>query len=253
LEGVDLDLPEGWHGDSSALHQIAFTALPDAHSVVGLQHCRTVDHRTYLAAIKGLHLNLPNDLFNGFERRLATAEGEVMLGCPPISEQVVDLCSPWANVDGRLGVVGLYGAEQLVVHQSPRRLGGRYASLYVDEICYPCELGTRSFGPNTVILDVGWAVLSNVGCDGTRRLHQSRALVEADIGTGIRGVIVRGLDGHNYAVVANFSNEERHLAVGALGGACSARDLATGKGHRAASGSEVIMPAGQSRVLAVEC
>jgi hypothetical protein len=173
--------------------------------VVGLQHCQTDDHRTYLAEVKGLHLNLPNDLFNGFERRLVTGEGEVLLRCPPERDQVVELHSLWASVEDRLGVVGLYGADQLVVHQSRRRRGGKYASLYVDQVCLGCASGTRSVQAGTVILDVGWAVLSGASVDQTRLLAASSGPVGLR-NAALRAVRVRGLDGVLYAVLANFGD-----------------------------------------------
>jgi len=250
---VNISLAEGWRGQESAVHQIAFVALPDERTVIGLQHCRTVGHRTYLAEIKGLHLNLPNDLYNQFKRRLITAQGDVVLTSPPGQDRVVELGSSWANVDDRLGVLGLYGAEQLVVHQSWRRRGGKYASLYVDEICFHCALGTKAIDPSTVILDVGWAVLSDVDHEQTRRFAQEYVPVLADDAPScVRGVSVRGLDGRRYVVVANFAQEESYPAIGLLGGAGRVRDLVTGEEFAGDQDTQLTIQPCQARVLALD-
>jgi hypothetical protein len=228
-EGVNTRLAEGWQGDRSATHWIAFVALPDGHTAVVMQRCQTDAHRAYLAEVKGMHLNLPNDLFNGFERRLATAKGEVVLRCPPQRDQVVALNSRWAHVEAGLGIVGLYGEEQLVIHQSRQRRGGRYASLYVDEICFGCVLGTQAVQPNTVILNVGWAVLSGASVDQTRLLADSSGAI--DLGDGALGAVrVRGLDSVTYVVLANLSDRERNCAARSLfSRTADARDLVSGE------------------------
>jgi hypothetical protein len=232
IEGVDLILAEGWRGDRSAAHQLAFVALPDGHAAVGLQHCRTDNHRTYLVEAKGLHLNLPNDLFNEFERRLETSKGEVILHSPVEREQVLELGSRWAHIDGRVGVAGLYGGEQLVVHRSPRRRGGRYASLYVDEICLGCALGMRAVQPNTVVLDVGWGVLSGASLDQIRLFAEALGSVNLR-DPSLRAVRVRGLDGCLYVVLVNFGDSSRDCPSRALfERASEARDLVAGKVSR---------------------
>jgi hypothetical protein len=200
-------------------------ALPDGHTAVGLQRCQTDGHRTYLVEAKGLHLNLPNDLFNGFERRLVTEGGEIVLQCPPERDQVVDLNSLWMNVEGRLGVVGLYGGDQLVVHRSMQRRGGKYASLYVDEICLGCVLGTQEIEANTAVIDAGWTVLSAASVDQTRLCADSSSLI--DLGdTALRAVRVRGLDGVLYVVLANLGDGERDCSARELfGRAADMRDL----------------------------
>lgn len=226
-EGVDLVLAEGWRGHRSAVHQIAFVALPDAHTVIGLQHCRTGDHRTFLTEVKGLHLNLPNDLFNGFQRQLTTELGQVVLQSPANADQVLGLGGLWANVEGRIGVVGVYGDKQLVVHRSQRRRGGKYASLYVDEICLGCHLGTWSVDPETLVLDAAWAVLSGVGVEQTQAF--ARHCVAIEVGRpALRAVRLRGLDGVVYVVLAHFGDHDASCRAALfLGDAACARDLAS--------------------------
>ena len=211
LEGVGLSLDEGWRGAESGLHQLAFVALPDGHTAIGLQRAAALDHRAYFLEIKGLHLNLPNDLYNHFERRLVTEGGEIALGSPAEEEGVLSLGSCWAHVDGRIGVVGLYGAEELSVDRCRTRRGGRFASLYVDEICFPARVGMGSLNPGEVALDVGWAVLSEGSEEQTRDLEYIGIAAG-----GVRGAEVRGMDGRRYAVLANFGEEPQEWPVGEL-------------------------------------
>lgn len=216
LEGVELTLPEGWRGGESAVHHLAFVALPDGHTVVGVQLCRTLGYRTYVAEVKGLRLNVPNDLFNAFRRRLATEAGSVVLESPPARDEVVELGSSWVALEDQIGAVGLYGAPQLAVHRSPRRRGGRYASLYADEVCFHCELEARAVDPHSVILDVGWAALSGVGREHVRHVARTSArLVAEGLHPDLRGVRVPGVDGRWYLVVANFGQQARAFALAA--------------------------------------
>jgi hypothetical protein len=211
-EGVDLRLAEGWHGARSATHLIAVVALPDGHTTVGLQFCRTDSHRTYLAECKGLHLNVPNDLFNDFRRHVRHARGETVLHSPPPEPQVLDLESLWANIDGRVGVVGLYGDTSLKVSRADRRRGGRYASLYVEEVCLGYRPGVASVDPDTVVLDVGWAVLSAASAARTASLAGCSTALKTACDE-VRGAIVVGLDGHTYIVIANWGDGAFELPV----------------------------------------
>ncbi len=201
-EGRNAALSEGWKREGAqALHWIAFAALPDAHTVIGLQCCRTLDLRSYVAQVKGLHLNLPNDLFNDFERILITGSGETRLRSPADQDGLILLQSMWANIGERVGIVGIYGAESLAVHRAMLPRGGTYRSLRVEEICFGCDLGTRAVDPDTLILDVGWAVLAGVTSEQTAGVAAGQLAMP---GPDLRGVTVTGIDGREYALIANF-------------------------------------------------
>ena len=251
IEGNKIVLPEGWRADESARHWIAFAALPDGHSVVGLQRCRTADRRTYLAEVKGLHLNVPNDLYNEFCRALTTARGSFSLEAGPQYDGVLNLSSRWANVDGRIGAIGLYGADGLAVHRAPHRRGGPYRSLYVDELCWGCAIGTRAVDAGTTILDAGWMVLASAAPDQTRRLAEANAEAAIDgLPPEVRGVHVVGFDGRSYVVVANLGDADAEVPVGPLlGGDAGAIDLATSR--RLAAGDCLALPAGHAIILAI--
>jgi hypothetical protein len=248
-EGTDVALAEGWRGDGLATHWIAYVALPDGHTVLGLQRCQTGDQRTYLVEAKGLHYNLPNDLFNGFSRRLVVEGDEVVLESPPQGEYILELGSTWANVEDRLGVVGIYGDDQLVIHRADRRRGGKYASLYVDELCWGCVVGTQSVDPGAVVLDVGWAVLSSVDAGRTAVFAEHCAAIDVE-GTEMRAVRVQGLDSISYAVVVNWRDvEQSGPAEHLLGENTQAIDVVTKEALDA--NAKFVVPAGQVRVFAL--
>ncbi len=204
-EGCDTRMAEGWHRkEALALHQLAIVALPDGHTMIGLQHARTLKARSYLAEVKGMHLNVPNDLFNDYLRQIESAQGQLELPSPPPAEQHIDLDSRWACIDKRMGIVGIYGADALKIHRTAHRRGGKYRSLYVDEFCWACEVGTRGCHPDEVILDVGWVALASVDADVTAGVQARR--IECAI-SGVRIAEVTGMDGERYEVLANFGDQ----------------------------------------------
>lgn len=254
-EGLALAFDEGWKGEQPALHQIVFCALPDGNTVVGLELCRVGAHRAYLVECKGLHLNLPNDLYNGFRRTLATAQGEVLLASPAPEDGVTSLGGRWANHEGRVGVVGVYGAEELVVSRARGRRGGKYASLYVEEICWPARVtrGAHSVDAGATVLDVGWAVLSTVDAAATARCAEgAEALPLHPAHPGVRGVRIAGQDGRTYLVLANLSAEPAAYPVeGVLGSARRGRDLTSGALLTLEMG-DVALAGGAARALVLD-
>lgn len=202
VEGVDIRVDEGAHCSDQAVSHVAFAALPDGRTCLGLQYAVAAPDRVgYTTEVKGLHLNLPNDLFNDFRRCLTTAQGERVLTSPPARDAVLDLDSRWLNVDGKMGVVALYGGEFLRIDRSTQRRGGRYRSLFVEEICLGVETDLRRRSPNEVLIDLGFAVLSGVDAETTAALEGGPLDLGAD---DVRGSWVRGADDKHYVLVANF-------------------------------------------------
>src|SRR5690606_39200342 len=140
---------EGWTGADAGQSFSVFAALPDGVTMPGLHLVRAGSWRPTIRTANGLHLNVRNDRYNGFSRTY----GEVSLTSPPEVDEVVPLGQSWTVVDGKVGVVGLYGAEELVVDRRAQRRGGPQHSLYVDELCYGHEQGFRAIEPGENILD----------------------------------------------------------------------------------------------------
>lgn len=210
MEGVDIRVDEGAACTDQAVSHIAFAALPDGHTCLGIHYVVSAGDRIgYTAELKSLHLALPNDLFNGFQRRLVSANGETDLHSPPPSE-TIDLESRWLHIDGQVGIAALYGGETLRVDRSAQRRGGRYASLFVEEICLDVDHHLRRRPASAVLIDVGFAVLARVDADGTATVDGGAV----EMGQPqVRGVWVRGVDGRRYTLLANFGEETVHLTL----------------------------------------
>src|SRR5690606_20858066 len=106
IEGTNLVLAEGWSGTNSATLQTAFAALPDDHTVVGLHLARMGKRRGYVSSASGLHLNIPNDVYQNHHITLRTAPGDIALQTPAHNDDILNLHSHWAHVPGRVGVIG---------------------------------------------------------------------------------------------------------------------------------------------------
>jgi hypothetical protein len=213
-EGVGVALAEGWKAKACATHDLAFVALPDGQTVVGMQLCRTLPHHTLLECAAGMNLCVPNDLYNDFCRRVTGPGGPTLLLSPAGSDCVVEL-GRWACIDGLLGAAGIYGADSLVIDRSQHRRAGKMRSLYVEQFCWGRQVGRRMVGPSTAVLDCGWLVASAV--DAAAAAGLSTSAQRLDLPGDLRGVSIAGCDGRRYVVVANFGPQPVDIAGLRLG------------------------------------
>jgi hypothetical protein len=226
MEGVEISVDEGAHTGDQAISQIAFAALPDDQTCVSFQRVTAAADRVgYMWELKGLHLNLPNDLFNGFQRTLYTPKGAIRLPSPAAQDETLRLDDSRVNVDDRLGLLLLYGAPELLLSRSVARRGGKYRSLYVEELCSHAFSGQQRVSPGSVLLDIGFAVLA--GASAVQTAARSGGALPFDL-PDLRGVWVQGADGVRYSVLANFGAAPAEVWV---------------------DGSPVTVPAGECRVF----
>jgi len=214
IEGVDVSMAEGWRGTDSAIHQIAFAALPDGHTVIGLQHCRMNDRRGYVAQVKGMQFNLPNDLYNEYSRELITGSDKSTFTSPPLTEECFSLSGKWTNIENKIGLVGLYGADNFTIHRHPERRAGALQSLFTEEICFPGIIETMKFEANEIILDAGWAVISSADADAAKYFYtaQQKVLLAGKF-ENARAVRIEALNQKIYYVLANFGEVEISIPV----------------------------------------
>lgn len=207
VEGAAIQLAEGWHGENLGLHYLAFVALPDGHTVVGMQVCRSAGFRTIVQQIQGMRLNVPNDLYNDFSRTLTTAGGELQLAAGE-RDEIVPLASRWATIDGCLSVVGLYGADQLVIDRSSAQRGGSRGSIHVEQICYT-HSGNEPFlaDPDALLLDCAWMV-STIDARSAADLadRNAAARLETDH-PSLRAVSVTDVQGNRHTIVLNAGEQ----------------------------------------------
>ncbi len=201
MEGVDLVVREGGACTDMARTWIAFAALPDGRTCVGLQRVvAEPDRRGYTLEVKGLHLNVPNDLFNADVRIYHTSAGVRQAVVP--TDDIEPLNSRWLNIDGRVGVVGVYGDQTLRLDRSATRRGGKLASLFVDEINFGGRDALTLHRAGDVLLDIGFVVLSDADAQATARVEAEPIVLDA--APEARGLRVVGQDGVTYEVLANF-------------------------------------------------
>lgn len=202
-EGIDLSLLEGWRGTDSAIHQMLFVALPDDHTVVGLQHCRTGQAYTQVTRICGLQFNLINDFYNQSRRLLITDAGETSLLSPATQTEVQTISGNWMNLENQVGLVGLYGSESFFITRNSIPGDGAFPSLHLEEIGYPRHDGARLLPPGTLVLDSGWMVLASVNAAGTRACANvfSPSVTFVD---EIRVVEISGQNARRYWIAMNF-------------------------------------------------
>ncbi len=207
MEGADVKVDEGAFCTDQASADLAFAALPDGHTCVVLQRVTAAaDRRGVLAELKGLHLNVPNDWFNGHRRKFIAAKGALELAAPASRDETIALDGDWVNVDDTLGVALCRGlGDRLVIDRSAQARGGVYRSLAVEEICCGHRERPAPVDPAETLLDVGFAVLAGATAEQTAQCSVERlTLAKPDL----RGLRVAGFDGKTYAVVANFGSHD---------------------------------------------
>lgn len=255
-EGVNLRLAESWSGTDSALHQVAFAALPDAHTVVCLQFCQMGERRGYVSEVRGLHLNIPTDVLSPASYTIASAEGTCTLQNPPPETALNALQSNWACVQDAIGVVGLYGAQSLVLDRSTHRRDSSLQSMLSDCLLWPYLEGHRAVEAGTTILDSGWATLSSVNAAQTHAFAKNNSTAAIDLhstapATGVterlRALSVQAMDGKRYVLVANFGGQTASVQADRLIASGRLHDLSSAEVFTA---SDCIpLPLGQVRLL----
>lgn len=78
----------------------------------------------------------------------------------------------------------------------------------MEEICWPCRIGTSSLEPSSLILDSAWGILSSATAERTAKWVGENADARIpDLPGNLRAVALTGLDGVGYLVAANFGPE----------------------------------------------
>ena len=179
--------------EDTAHISIAFAALLDDATVVTLQYA-VPPKRIHLSSVKGLFLNIPNDIFNGRKRTyLQDPDGK------------------WLTVDNRLGVSSIYGdgiqvhdtgCRQVVIHRRcpyPER-----SMLHADEIVTKLQLKPQWYAKGETIFDFGTAVVCMP--DPDHRVMAEQVNIGGEL---TRAVRIRGADNNLYIVVANFADNHQ--------------------------------------------
>lgn len=211
MEGVNVNIDEGAACTDQAATHIAFAALPDNKTCLCLQYVKAAVGRVgYLVELKDLHLAVPNDLLNGSRRTLRSTAGQTVLVSPPERSETLEFQGCWLNIDDCLGVVTLYGGDRMLVDRSASRRGGRYQSIFVEEVCLHVNNGVVRCQDGEVLADAGFAVLSGATSEETARVNGGAISFSQK---ELRGVWVESAYGQRYALVANFGNAVQTAVV----------------------------------------
>jgi hypothetical protein len=252
-------LAEGQQDEQIARNRFVCAALPDDTHMVVLHYSVALRQRTFLRAVKGLNLLMPNDVFNGNHRTYYYENGRLLIhGCGS-GEEIVRTGSRWLNIDDRLGAIAAYGTEEMAICRPGRRqigmsdgakTAGLERTLYADQLCGPCTTGMQSFAGGGVIADTGYVLQSGEGREYTARYAGSDRLLSAlePASVHTRGVYVQGADGKAYIVAANFGETGEVWSIPCQG---EWSDTVTGESFRSGSSGVLLLelPPGGARLL----
>lgn len=221
--GCGCRVVEGWDAAKTgqAVHHLAFAALPDDRTVLAIEVVRVGALHAQVKAARALHLNLPNDCFNGMERRLETAHGALTLHAAE-ADGVTALDSRWAQLAPGLACIGLTGGSTLSIDRSRIRRGGAYRSLHVEEIGWGAWSGLRHAKPGEVLLDASWLVRCGGDAADAARCAELNPAAALPTGPDVRAVRVVLPDGRRFVLALNLADvpsEIPGIAGTLLGGA----------------------------------
>ena len=205
-------LAEGDNHPKIAKVYLAYVALPDDQTVVVLQKAE-IQNDVYLRRVRGLALSVPNDVFNHFQRTFTTAAGTQTVRAIPEKFTVLENAGNWLSVDGKLGVVSIYGGTPKVARLAERQIplviagqapkpGGGY--LYCEEISQEIVEKTRYYARGTNAVDCA-AVILTADAESTKTLASDGVQNLSPENPALRAVTVRAANGHTYGIVVNFS------------------------------------------------
>lgn len=207
---------EGQQDDKSLEEQIAFAALPDGATVICMQYAKSLC-RIYLREVKGLMLPVPNDIFNDFRRSFRIQKKSIELKGLEAPYGIISLDSKIVNIEGKVNVELLYGADSLVINRGAARQISikhnppeNWGSLYAEELCSKCILGTKKYEACELILDECFAVQAGAAYHSPRFVN----IDTKDIPAECRVAAYRGADDKTYVLAANFGNDNASINLG---------------------------------------
>jgi len=219
---------EGQAAETIADHRIAFVALPDDRTAAVMQLATAVP-RAYVAELRGLHLQVPNDAYNGYERRYAAQRGVWTEDGRDPEERHEPLEGGWLNVDGKLGVVRAYGPQLGLYFPGGRNVHLKQypwtdkstdiGLLRTEQVVQEFVRGRRVYDSGERMLDNGFCVLSGTGAEETRQAAARTGAVPIETqGEAVRALRASGADGTDYLLIVNFGDEaaEAELRCGLL-------------------------------------
>jgi hypothetical protein len=203
---------EGHPNEVYARKKIAYAALPDGKTTLTLQ-IAIAKRRTYIDSIKGLHLNIPNDIYNGMSRTYYTDQGVFEVKNAVNIEGLQRL-----YVEG-LGIVALNGSLTLF-HPAERQVeitkrachdtrdsGG---ILWCDEILTVKRVEKMWVEKDEILYDDVIALICGSEDDTINLQRHARPV---HLGPDIRAAVARGADKKDYIMLFNISQSEKEVQI----------------------------------------
>lgn len=257
---TDQFFAEGQPAHTVADQHIVFAALPDDQTVLVMQYAST-PARSCIRSLRGLHLQMPNDLFNHNVRTYYTHDGVIEVRGAGSSSERLPLNSRWLNIDDSLSVIHGYGGGGLSVYRPGyrqiglKRYPGRAYSdevgmLYADEIVTEFLDEPADFPPGKILIDTGVVIQSGVDhhytkawLDGMPSGYFARSSAEE-----CRSLFARGADGLMYVLLSHFGNHRAKVNL-ELPFEGRLTELASGESQ---SAHDIMMEPKQARLFAIQ-
>ena len=207
----DNHVAEGQARDNTAREEIAVATLPDDATMIVLQRAKTIN-RVILKSVKGLHYNVPNDIFNNFTRKYKTTSAKFALEGLEAENKTIKAGSKTITIDEKVNISAIYGIKELSIYRPGKRQvnifgpsstrGQSGGNLYCDEICHPCITTRHSYDKDSLLFDQGFIVSIGDCPNNAESLNTGNAEIKA--------VKVLGADGKTYLMIANIANTTEH-------------------------------------------
>lgn len=255
----DSFISEGQKGEILAENRIVFIALGDDTTCVLMQKCTASMPVSYIHSVKGLFLNVPNDIFNDNKRNYWFEYGRKVLKGPSKKQEKIEIFSQWLNVDNCLGIVAVYGSKKFTIYRAEKRQAGLKLNqfeaeaigtgLFVDEICYPYREKLR-LEKGESIYDICCVVLAGKNALQTEAFSKNNLfLPEIEAGSDVKTAGIKGFDGKDYIILANMGEEKAHPVIKNI---TKAKSLITKRSFTFSDALRLSLSSGMVEVLQVE-
>lgn len=218
-------IAEGQGKEVVAYKKVLFAVLPDDMTTVVIQYANT-GMRSYLSSKKGIGVKIPNDIFNKNKRKFYYNGGDrELIGTGSIKE-LWKTNSRWINIDDSLGIISIYGEEELSVFRAGKRTIGlkKYpwndtskdiGMLYVDEICTNYCEELQMFEEKETIFDLAYLVQAGSDHNQTKAYIESKACysLKTEDKSMIRALIVTGGDCEKYLIITNVGDTPESVSL----------------------------------------
>ena len=207
-------MAEGQLLEKIARKHIAFAALPDENTVLCVQYAKALN-RAFVSEIAGTFWNIPNDIFNGRQRKLIFEDGtRYYRGGDYANKAETVAVGKYLNVDNKMGIASKLPLT--LVRKGYRQVEIKFrensGTLYTEEICAPYSREYKWVDRGSVLIDTGFA-LSLGDAEETRNLQTSLFSCDTEY---FKTVGVTGKDGKRYLLAYNYTGEAQVLSAAAF-------------------------------------